>query len=103
MIGLFASSVTAFLVAKTGTKKSYQPFEEKQDSNSELKLNIPKTIDETYFDTNICRFCLAGLPLVAIFDFPMVITQPFKELKVEIWNSSLLSPNLSLGPILKPL
>ena len=33
-----------------------------------LKLTTPKPITETYFDTNLCRYGLAGLPMAAIFD-----------------------------------
>ena len=69
MIGSFASGATASLVAKNGTTKLSQTFEELQDSNSEFKLIPPKPITGTYFDTNLSRFGLAGLPMVAIFDF----------------------------------
>ena len=69
MIGSFASGATASLVAKNGTKKLSQPFEELQGSNSEFKLITPKPITGTYFDTNLSRFGLAGLPMAAILNF----------------------------------
>ena len=69
MIGSFASGTTAFLVAKKGTKKSSHLFEELQGSNSEFKLITPKPNTETYFETNLRRFGLAGLLMVAILDF----------------------------------
>ena len=69
MIGSFASGATASLVAKNGTKELSQPFEELQSSNLEFMLSTPKTITGTYFETNLSGFGLAGLPMVAIFDF----------------------------------
>ena len=74
-----------------------QLFDELNDSNSVFKLISPKPIK----GANLSRFGLAGLPMVTILDFQMVLSEPFKELKVEIWNSSLLPPNLSLGLILE--
>ena len=50
MIGSFESGATAFHVAKNGTKKLSQPFEELQGSNLEFKLITPKPIIGTYFD-----------------------------------------------------
>ena len=64
MIGASAS-----LVAKNGTKKSSQLFEEVLGSNSELKLITSKPITMTYFDTNLNRFGLVCLPMMAIFNF----------------------------------
>ena len=46
-----------------------------------FKLITPKPITENCFETNLSRFGLAGLPMVAIFDFQILISQPFKELK----------------------
>ena len=45
-----------------------QPFEELHSSNSEFKLITSKPITRTYFDTNLIRFGLAGLSLVAVLD-----------------------------------
>ena len=56
-------------MAKNGTKNLSQPFEELQVSNLEFKPITPKPITETYFETNLSRFGLAGLPMVAILDF----------------------------------
>ena len=58
-----------YLVAKKGTKKIFQLFEELQGSNSEFKHIIPKPITKTYFDTNLSKFCLSGFPMAAILDF----------------------------------
>ena len=69
MIGLFASGTTASFMAKNGTKKWSQPFEELQDSNLEFKLFSPKPNTGTYFDTKLGMFGLAGLPMAAILDF----------------------------------
>ena len=66
MIRSFASGATALLVAKNGTKKISQLFEELRGSNLEFNLNTPKPITGTYFETNLSRFGLAGLPKVAI-------------------------------------
>ena len=46
-----------------------------------FKLITPKPITENCFETNLSRFGLEGLPMVAIFDFQILISQPFKELK----------------------
>ena len=69
MIGSLAVGTTSSLVAKNLTKKLYQPFKELQGSYLEFKLIIPKTITENCFVTNLSRFGLAGLPMVAILDF----------------------------------
>ena len=53
MIGSFASGTTVPQVAKNGTKKLSQPFEELEGSNSEFKLITPRPITETYFETNL--------------------------------------------------
>ena len=58
-----------------------QSFEELQGSNSEFKLFTPQPITETYCDTNLSRFSLAGLPMAAILDFKIFISQPFEELQ----------------------
>ena len=63
-----------------------QLFEELQSWNSEFKLINPKPITGTNFETNLSRFGLAGLPLVTILDFQMVLSELFNELKAEIWN-----------------
>ena len=44
----------------------YQLFEELQGSNSEFQLITPKPITGTYLETNLSRFGLLGLPIVAI-------------------------------------
>ena len=69
MIGSFTSDTGAILLAKNGSKKLSQPFEELQGSNSEFKLKSPKTITGTYFETILKRFGLACLPMAAILDF----------------------------------
>ena len=69
MIGSHTSSATTSLVAKNLTKKLSQLFEELQGSNLEFKLITPKPITGTYFETNLSRFGLAGLPMAAILDF----------------------------------
>ena len=68
MIGSFASGATASLLVENDTNKISQLFEELQGSNSEFELITPKPITRTYFETNLSRFCLAGLPLAAIFN-----------------------------------
>ena len=67
-IGSFASGPATSMVAKNGTKKLSQPFEELQCSNLEFKLITPKPISGTHFETNLSRFGLEGLPLAAILD-----------------------------------
>ena len=69
MIGSFASGATASLLVKNDNGKISQLFEELQGSNSEFELITPKPITRTYFETNLSRFCLAGLPMEAILDF----------------------------------
>ena len=68
-------------------KSISQPFEELQGWNSEFKLITPKSITGIYSDTKLSRFGLASLPMVAILDFQMSISQPFEELQG--WNSEL--------------
>ena len=51
------------------TNEISQLFEELQGSNSEFTLLTPKPITRTYFETNLKRFDLAGLSMVAILDF----------------------------------
>ena len=55
MIRSFASGATASLVTKNRTRKTYHL--------SEFKLTTPKPITRTYFETNLSRFGLAGLPI----------------------------------------
>ena len=69
MIGLFSRSVTVSLVAKNGTEKYSQQFNELKGSNLELKLITPNPTTGTNFETNLIRFGLAGLPKGAILDF----------------------------------
>ena len=69
MIGSFASGATASLLVENDTNKISQLFEELQGSNSEFELITPKPITRTYFETNLSRFCLTGLPMEAICDF----------------------------------
>ena len=69
MKGSFASGATSFLVAKNLTKKLSQQVEKLQGSKMEFKLITSKHITGKYFETNLCRFDLAGLPMVAILDF----------------------------------
>ena len=59
----------------------YQLFEELQGWNSEFKLITPKSITGTYSDTKLSRFGLASLPVVAILNFQMSISQMFKEVE----------------------
>ena len=68
MIGSFANGATTSLASKNGTK-TYQPFEELQGSNSEFELITSKPITRTNFETNLSRFGLAGLPIMAILSF----------------------------------
>ena len=68
-------------------KSISQPFEELQGWNSEFKLITPKSITGIYSDTKLSRFGLASLPMVAILDFQMSISQPLEEL--QSWNSEL--------------
>ena len=46
-----------------------QPFKELQGRNSNMKLNTPKSIPRTYFETKQSIFGLAGYALVAILEF----------------------------------
>ena len=69
MIGSFANVTTASLVAKNGTKKLCQLFEELYGSNSEFKRITSKPFTDTYFQTNLSRFDVVGLPKLAILDF----------------------------------
>ena len=84
MFGLASLLMAAILDFK---KSISQPFEELQSWNSEFKLITPKSITGTYSDTKLSRFGLASLPMVAILDFQMSISQPFEEL--QSWNSEL--------------
>ena len=61
-----------------------QPFEELQGWNLEFKLFTPKYITRTYSDTKLSMFGLASLPMAAILDFQMSISQLFEELQG--WN-----------------
>ena len=65
-----------------------------------FKLITPKPITENCFETNLSRFGLAGLPIAAILDFQILISQLFEEIQEEILNFRLLPPNLFLGYIL---
>ena len=49
-------------------------------AENRVKLIIPKSITGTYFDTKLSRFGLAGLPVAAILDIQMSISQLFEEL-----------------------
>ena len=51
-----------------GDKIVIPPFGEVQSSNSEYKLITQKPSTGNYFETNLSRFGLVGLPLVAILD-----------------------------------
>ena len=81
MIGSFLSGTTASLVAKNGTEKLSQPFEELQGLNSEFKLITPKPITGIYFETNQSMFGLAGLPMTAILTFELFISELFEKLQ----------------------
>ena len=61
-----------------------------------------KPITGTYFDTNLTRFRMAGLPIAAMLDFLNILISHLKNYRVEIWNLSLLLQNPLLGPILIP-
>ena len=65
----FASSATALMVAKNGTKNLSQPFVELKDLNLTLKLFTPKSTTLTYFETNLSRFDFEVWPMAAIFNF----------------------------------
>ena len=58
-----------------------QSFEELQGSNSDFKLTIPKSFTGTYFETTLSIIGLADLPMAAILDFYMFISQLFEELE----------------------
>ena len=99
----FAKGATNFLVAKNGTIKLSQPFEELQGSKLELKLITPKPITRTYFETNPKRICLAVLPMVAVLDVGNTLfVSCFKIWRVKIHNLSLPPPNILLGAIFIP-
>ena len=68
MMGSFTSGDTTSQVAKNRTKKLSQPFKEQQVLILDFKLNTPKPIIKTYFESNLSRFGLAGLPMAAILD-----------------------------------
>ena len=70
-----------------------QLFEELQGWNLEFKLFTPKYIRGIYFDTKLCRFGLAGFPMVAILDFSMFISQLFEELQGWTLEFKLITPN----------
>ena len=55
----------------------------------EFKLITPKPITGTYFETNLSRFGLVGLPMAAILDFQFLISQPFKEVQGRNSNMKL--------------
>ena len=46
----------------------------------EFKLITPQPITWTYFETNLSRFGLVGLPREAILNFQMFTSQPFEDL-----------------------
>ena len=58
---------------------------------------------EYFHQAKLSRFGLAGLPMAAILDFQISISQPFEELQG--WNLEfmLITPNLLLGTNLKPI
>ena len=74
-----------------------QTFEELQDSKLKFKLITPKPITGTYFDTNLSKFHLAGLPMEAILDFQMSIFQPFEELQDSNSEFKLITPKPITG------
>ena len=63
----------------------------------EFRLFTPKSITVTYFDTKLSRFGLAGLPIVAILDFKMFISQPFEELQGKNLELKLITPKSITG------
>ena len=68
MIISLTIGTTYSLVAKIGTRKISELFEELQGSNLEFKVITPKPITGTHLETNLSRFGLAGLPMAAILD-----------------------------------
>ena len=63
LVGLSMAAILDFQMSIS------QPIEEVQGLNSKSKLITPKPITRTYFETNLSRFDLAGLPIAAILDF----------------------------------
>ena len=75
MVGSLMVAILDFLMFKS------KLFEELQGLSLEFKLITPKLISGTYFGTNLSRFGLAGLHMVAILDYYMFISQLFKEVQ----------------------
>ena len=86
IIKSFARCTAASLVAKNGTNKLFQLFEELQVRNSESKLITLKHINGTYFDTNLNRFDLKKFPMAAILDFKCSYLSCLKSYRPDIWN-----------------
>ena len=74
-----------------------QLFKELQGWNSEFKLITPKYITGTYSDTKLSRFGLASLPMAAILDFKMFISQLFEELQGWNLEFKLITPKSNTG------
>ena len=74
-----------------------QLFQEIQGSNLEYKLITPKPITGTYFNTNLSRFGLASLPIAAILEFWMFISQSFEELQGWHLEFKLITPKSITG------
>ena len=70
----------------------FQPFEELQGSYSEPRLNTPKPITRTYFDTNLSRFGLAGLTMVVTLDYQIFIFKWYEELQGSNSEFKLIIP-----------
>ena len=52
-----------------------QLFQDLHGSNLKFKLINPQPITRTYMDTNLRRFGLAGLPMAAILNFIIFMSQ----------------------------
>ena len=74
-----------------------QMFEELQGWNWEFKLITPKSNTGTNFYTKLSRFGLACLPLAAILDFQMSISELFEELQGWNLEFKLIIPKLIRG------
>ena len=48
---------------------------------TEIKLIFPKYITRTYFDIKLSIFGLAGVPMIAIFNFWKSISELFEEIQ----------------------
>ena len=100
MIGSFASGTTASLVAKNGTKKTYSTTVDRiVTSRNILLFEVSKwpSWHEYYYRAKENWFGLVGLPVAAILDIQMSISQPFKELQGWNLEFKLITPKSISG------